>query len=67
MCLTVPKLQLVCVLPFTGKASLDLRAHLTHNLKNIPFCKLDVAFRSTCRLCNLFRFKDFLVKKSTLE
>ena len=62
--LTVPKLQLVCVLPYTGKSSLDLRAHLRRTIeKNIPFCKLNVVLRSTCRLGNLFRFKDSLVKK----
>ena len=31
--------------------------------KNIPFRKLNVVFRSTCRLGDLFRFKDFLEKK----
>ena len=62
--LTVPKLQLVCVLPYTGKSSLDLRAHLRHTTeKNILFCKLNVVFRSTCRLGSLFRFKDSLKKK----
>ena len=39
--LTVPKLQLVCILPYTGKSSLDLRACLRRAIeKNIPFCKL---------------------------
>ena len=62
--LTVPKLQLVCVLLYTGKSSLDLRAHLRWtNAKNMRFCKLNVVFRSTCRLGNLFRFKDSLEKK----
>ena len=62
--LTVPKLQLVGVLPFTGKSSLDLSARLRCTIeKNIPFCKLNVVFRSTCRLSNLFRFKDSLEKK----
>ena len=36
--LTVPKLQLVCVLLYTGKSSPDLRAHLRCTIvKNIPF------------------------------
>ena len=62
--LTVPKLQLVCVLPYKGKSSFDLRARLRRTIeKNIPFCKLNVVFKSTCRLCNLFRFKDSLEKK----
>ena len=62
--LTVPKLQLVCVLPYTGKSSLDLRARLRCTIeKNILLCKLNVVFRSTCRLRNLFRFKDSLDEK----
>ena len=62
--LTVPKLQLVCVLPYTFKSSLDLRARLRLTIeKNIPFCKLNVVFISSCRLNTLFRFKDSLEKK----
>ena len=60
-----PKLQLVYVLPYTGKSSLDLRTCLRRKIgKNIPFCKLNVVFRSTCRLGNLFRFKDPLEKNT---
>ena len=54
--LTVPKLHLVCVLPYTGKSSCT-------NEKNVPFCKFNVIFRSTCRLDNLFRFRGSLEKK----
>ena len=62
--LTVPKLQLVPVLPYTGKSWLDLRARFRCTIeKNIPFCKLKVVIRSTCRLGNFFRFKDSLEKK----
>ena len=44
--------------------SIDLRARLRRMIeKNIPFCVLSVVFRSTCRLGNLFRFKDSLEKK----
>ena len=64
MSLTVPKLQLVCVLRYTGKCSLELRARLRRTIeKNIPYCKLNVVFRSTCRLGNFFRFEDSLEKK----
>ena len=63
--LTVPKLQLVCVLPNTHKSSFDLRAHLRCTIeKDTPFCKLSVVFRSTCRLGNLFRFKGYLEEKT---
>ena len=66
--LTVPKLRSVCVLPYTGKSPLDLRTRLRRTIeKNIPFCKLNVVFRSICRLGNLFRFKYSLEKKSSLE
>ena len=59
--LTVPKLQLVCWFPYTGKSSPDSRARFGRMIeKNIPFCKLNVVFRSTCRLSHLFRFKDSL-------
>ena len=57
------KLQLVCMLPYTGKCSHDWRTRLRRTIeKNIPFCKLNVVFRSICRLCNLFRFIDSLEK-----
>ena len=43
--LTDPQLQLVCVLPYTGKSSLDLRARLRcRTEKNILLCKLNVVF-----------------------
>ena len=57
------KLQLVCVLLYTGKLSLDLRACLRRTMeKKILFFKLNV-FRSSSRLGNLFGFEDFLDKK----
>ena len=66
--LTVPKVQLVCVWSYTGKSLLDLRARLRRTIeKNISFCKLNVVFRSTCRLGNLFKFKDSLEKKILSE
>ena len=56
--------RLVCVLPYTGKSSLDLRARLRRTIeKHITFCKRNVVFRSTCGLGKLFRFKDSLEKK----
>ena len=53
----VPKRELICVLPYLGKASLDLRTRLRRTIeRNLPF-------RSKCRLNTLFRFKDSLEKK----
>ena len=60
----VPKRELICVLPYLGKASLDLRRRLRRTIeRNLPFCKLKIIFRSKCRLNTLFRFKDSLEKK----
>ena len=68
MSLTVPKLQIVRLLPYTGKSSLDLRAHLRRTIeKNILSCKLNVVFRSICRLGNLLRFNDSIEKEILSE
>ena len=54
----------MCVLPYAGKPSPDLRTRLRRMIeKNI--CKFNVVFRPTCRLANLFRFKDSLEKKKS--
>ena len=54
------------MLPYAGKPSLDLRTRLRRMIeKNISFCKFNGAFRPTCRLANLFRFKDSLEKKKS--
>ena len=59
-----PKRELICILPYLGKASLDLRTRLRQTIeRNLPFCKLKIIFRSKCRLNTLFRFKDSLEKK----
>ena len=66
--MTVPKLQIVRVLPYTGKSSLDLRAHLRRTIeKNILSCKLNVVFKSTCRLGNLLRFNESIEKEILSE
>ena len=60
----VPRRELICVLPFLGKASHDLRTRLRRTIEgNLPYCRLKVIFRSNCRLNTLFRFKDSLEKK----
>ena len=61
---TFPKREMICVLPYLGKASLDLRTKLRRTIeRNLPFCKLKIIFRSKCRLNTLFHFKDSLEKK----
>ena len=60
----VPKRELICVLPYLGKALLDLRTRLRRTIeRNLPFCKLKIIFRSKCRLNTLFHFKDSLEKE----
>ena len=62
--LLAPKKQLICVLPFLGKKSLQLRSRLVNSVnKTIRFCNLKVVFRSQRKLNTLFRFKDSLNKK----
>ena len=63
--LTAPKPQLVCMLPYTGKSLLELKARLRGTVEtNIPFYKLNIIFRSTYRVGNLFIFKDSLENKN---
>ena len=62
--LLAPKKQLICVLPFFGKKSLQLRSRLINTInKNLSFCDLRIVFYSPCKLSTLFRFKDTLDKK----
>ena len=63
MNLTAQKLQLLCMLVYTGKSFPNFRARLRQNIvKNIPFCKFRI-FRSACRFGNLFKFKYSLERK----
>ena len=60
----VPKKELVCVLPYLDKASLDLRTRLKGTIeRNLTYCKLKIIFRSKCRLNALLRFKHSIEKK----
>ena len=60
----VLKRELVGVLPYCGKASLDLGIRLRQTVeRNSPFCKLKTIFRSKCGLKTLFHFKDSFEKK----
>ena len=61
---TVPRRELIFVLPYLGKASLDLGTKLRQTIeRNLPFCKLKIIFRSKFRLNTLFHFKDSFEKK----
>ena len=50
------KKELICVLPFLGKRSMQLRTCLVISTEsNLNFCKLKVIFQSPCKLNSLFR------------
>ena len=58
---TVPEKELLIVLPFLGKFSINLRIRLYISVsQTLPQCKIKVIFRSKNRLSNLFKFKDSL-------
>ena len=58
------KKELVCVLPFIGKKSLQLRSQLVKSIwQNLKFCSLNVIFQSPSKFHTLYNFKDTLDKK----
>ena len=62
--ITVPKKDVLIVLPFLGKFSLNLRSRLYNCFnKMLPQCNIKVIFQSKNRLSNLFRFKDSIPKE----
>ena len=57
MVLKASKKELICVLPFLGKRSMQLRTRLVNSIEsNLKFCK-------PCKVNLLFRYKDSLQKK----
>ena len=59
-----PKKELVCVLPFIGKKSLQSRSKLVKSVQNnLNFCHFKVVFQSPYKLRTFFCFKDTLDKK----
>ena len=57
--LAAEKNDLVIVLPFLGKLSLDLRKRLKNSIsENLPFCKFRVIFKCSTRISNCFQFKN---------
>ena len=58
-CHTVPKLDLMIVLPFLGSVSWKAKNELIKTFrKNAPFCSLKVIFKSGKKLSSYFPFKD---------
>ena len=65
--LKASKKELICVFPFLGKKSMQLRTPLVNSIEsNLKFCKLKVIFQSPCKLNSLFRYKYSLQKRSAL-
>ena len=57
--LTVPKKELIIILPFLGSNSYLVKSRLVKTLqRHISFCKIRVVFKSTNKIRNFFRFKD---------
>ena len=56
---TVPKKELIIILPYLGNMSQIVETSLTKTMnKHMKFCKLRVIFQTNNRLKNYFRFKD---------
>ena len=66
--LKASKKELICVLLFLGKKSMQLRTRLVNSIEsNLKFCKLKVIFQSPFKLNSLFRYRDSLQKKICSE
>ena len=56
---TVSKKDLMIVLPYLGKLSLQIRTRINHVMKNkLPHCKFQTVFLTKCNLIIFFTFKD---------
>ena len=56
---TVPKKEVLIVLPFLGSSSWNIKNDLVRTFRNIlPFCNIKIVFKTTNRLSNYFSFKD---------
>ena len=62
--ISLPKKDILIVLPFLGQFSLNLRSRLYKCFrKTLPQSNVKVIFQSKNRLSNLFRFKDSISKE----
>ena len=58
---TVPKKELLIILPYLGKHSINIKSRLYSCIsKALPYCQLKINFQSRVRLGNLFAFKDII-------
>ena len=62
--ITVPKKDVLIVLPFLGQFSLNLRSRLYNCFnKTLTQCDIKIVFQSKNRLSDLFRFKESTPKE----
>ena len=62
--ITVPKKDVLIILPFLGQFSLNLRSRLYNCFnKTLPQCNIKVIFQSKNLLSNLFQFKRSIPKE----
>ena len=56
---TAPKKDLIIVLPYLIKLSLQMGTRINHVMKNkLPYYNFRTEFHTSCKLINLFTFKD---------
>ena len=56
---TVPKKDLMIVLPYLGKYSLQIRTIINRVMKNkLAHSNFRIVFQTKCKLINFFTFKD---------
>ena len=56
---TVPKKDLMIVLPYSGKLSLQICTRNNRVMRNeLPHCNLRIVFQTKCKLINFLTFKD---------
>ena len=56
---TVPKKELMMILPFLGTTSFKVKNELIRTFRKIvPFCSLKIVFKTSRRLSSCFLFKD---------
>ena len=56
---TVPKKDMMIVLPYLGKLVLHIRTRINCVIKSkLPHCSFQIVFHGKCKLINFFTFKD---------
>ena len=56
---TVPKKNLIIILPYLSKLSLQIRTRINRVMKNkLPYYNVQFVFQTKCKISNFFTFKD---------